>query len=177
MTRTLTTRQLEGAELDVLLAYLEDETRLQENLLAVLEKTGAALVQQDLPALQASLEESAKLVPRLEETTRRRASLFKGIVRRLGLLSEDVPLSSIESFVADDAGRAALARARRNLRHIVEKIANQNRRNHLLVRTGLEINEGLIRSFFGHAEPSRTYDRSARAQNSAPIRPCVNREA
>ena len=168
-------RQLEPAEVDLLVQYLDDEAGLQETLLERLAEKERHLVAQDLDALEACLKDTEPLVIRLEELTHRRIRVLGALAKRLGIPLEEVRLGKLlERSPADATER--LGRAREALRDVLARVGAQNRRNNVLIRNGIELNRTLIHTIFGDGQTRRTYDRSANTREAAPERSFLDRE-
>ncbi len=164
-----------GADVDLLISYLEEEAQVQSRLLKKLVEKEALLVKQDLDGLKQCLGQSAPIVERLEACTQRRIRILRSFGGRLGLSPEHIQISGLLDRCADE-DRSGLEEARNRLRDVLVRVGNQNRRNHILIRNGIELNEALVLALFGGGETHKTYDRTARSLNSPPSRPLLNRE-
>jgi len=176
-TTTMTnTDTLTSTDVDLLVAYMADEEASQRDLLEKLERKEECLVRQDLDALQQCLAETEPIVARLEACTRRRVRILRAIGGRLGVDPEEIRVATLVSR-APAGDRRRLEEAREKLRDVLARIGRQNRRNHVLIKNGIEVNDALVRALFGGGEEApRTYDRSARGRPLPQTRSYLNQE-
>ena len=166
---------LASSDVDLLVAYLLDEEEVQSQLHRKLGEKERYLVKQDLDALETCLRETEPVVKRLEICTHRRVRILRALGGRLGMQPEEIQISSLLERCSDQ-DRLRLEEARNRLRDVLVQIGNQNRRNHVLIKNGIELNESLVMALFGRGEVRRTYDHTAKTQTIQPSISYLNQE-
>jgi len=168
-------RTLAEDEVNLLLAWLADETQAQHALLDVLTRQQECMVNQDLDGLQACHETAAPAARRLEGTTRSRAQVLQGLSKRLGLENDPPRVGPILERLPE-ARRDEVVRARDALSEVLTDVRRQTRSNRALARTGLDVNRSIVHAVFAGGEAQRTYDGEANTLDVPPTQPFLDRE-
>ncbi|MSR75878.1 MAG: hypothetical protein EXS14_10465 [Planctomycetes bacterium] len=166
---------LSNIEIDLLVAWMEDETALQQELLVVLETQREALRVQDLPALEACLKGAAPLLSRLEEMTRRRLRVFTSVGKRLNMGADRIRLTQLEGMTLEE-DRARFSVARANFVAVLESIRIVNRANSAVVRCGLDLHRAIVQTVFGGGVEPVTYTRNAKSSSLPSIKRVLSTE-
>jgi flagellar biosynthesis/type III secretory pathway chaperone len=168
---------LEKQDLAKLVASLDEETGLQEELARLLTRKERLLVQGDLAGLQSLLTEAGALVGRLEESTARRAKTVHALGRRIRRDPERLTLKELAAAAAGPADRAPLEAAAAKLRAALERVRLLNRRCVALARQGADLNRALVHVLFGAAPPAPSYGRDGRRVETPAVARGFAREA
>lgn len=166
---------LASADVDLLMAWMEDETTLQQELLLVLQAQREALRVQDMPGLEACLKGASPLLARLEELTRRRLRVFTAVGRRLNMGADRIRLTQLESITLPQ-DRERFSTARSALVVALEAIRAVNRANAAVVRCGLDLHRAIVHTVFGGGDEPVTYNRSAQSSMLPPVRRVISTE-
>lgn len=166
--------ELDGKDVDLLAGYLDEECQVQRLLLEQLREKERRLVSQDVEAIAACLKETSPLVSRLEEMTHRRVRILRSLGRRVGLSEDQVQLPQLIARTAPEQ-REQLETSRLELKEILRQIGEQNRKNQVLVRNGIELNRRLVHALFG-CEGLPSYDRKGRSDERTHVQSCLSQE-
>jgi|GEM_PF-3717476 hypothetical protein len=167
--------RLSVPELDLLHAWLEDETATQRELLAILEQQREALRRQDLKGLEACLASAQPVLTRAEELTRRRMRIMTSLARRVSLPIDQVRLATLEAFVPEEE-RSRFNAARAALSTVLTNISRMNRGNAAVVRSGLDLQRAIVHRVFGGDSEPATYDRRANSRQMPPVLRVLSQE-
>lgn len=162
-------------EASVLDSHLLEETDAQQKLLLLLSRKERALVTHDLKALTECLASASPILDRLDELTRRRARLFTNLCRPRGLPDMGTRFSALIEL-APESMQASLQRSLDGLKSALRAIETQNRRNHLLVKVGLDVQASMVRAIFGRDQGSVTYNRGAASSRMSADVPYLSTE-
>ncbi|HYC77045.1 MAG TPA: flagellar protein FlgN [Planctomycetota bacterium] len=145
-----------GSDLVQLRAYLDDEAAVQAEALEVLRRKERLLAKQDFDGLREILVSAEPLCARMEEMTRVRRRVMQTVGRKLRTPVDDLTLRMVvEHSPADE--RPAMEAAALKLAGLLKEVSAQNRRNHALVRQGLELNRAFLHVLLGGAPPAASY--------------------
>ncbi|MAG56272.1 MAG: hypothetical protein CMJ83_08285 [Planctomycetes bacterium] len=175
MTTAAPIRTLDSQEVNLLLAWLAEETEAHRQMGEILARQQRCMVRQDLVALQQCHDDAGPAARRLENATKSRGQVLVGLGRRLGIPGDPPALDSILQFAPDDA-RNQLELMRQTLQDALDEIRAQTRRNQMLARSGLDLNRSIVHAIFAGGEAQRTYDRGARTHDRPTSVPFLDRE-
>jgi hypothetical protein len=142
-------------------AQIAEETALQREILAVLERTSRAIAGSDSAAIFAASEDADAVLRRVEDAVRRRSETVAVAGKRLGLDPSKIRLEDVA--LAAGPERPALSAAVAELRAVLAKVAERNRRNAELAKNAAELNAALLRAIFGAEAEEPRYGRNGAA--------------
>jgi hypothetical protein len=120
-----------------------------------------AIAGSDSAAIFAASEDADAVLRRVEDAVRRRSETVAVAGKRLGLDPSKIRLEDVA--LAAGPERPALSAAVAELRAVLAKVAERNRRNAELAKNAAELNAALLRAIFGAEAEEPRYGRNGAA--------------
>ena len=159
-----------------LVDVINDEIRLFSDLLALLQEEQRAVVENDIPALEANVMAQAQTARETHLLEARRAQVVQQLSQRLDNTPEDVSLSRLIELL-DGEGGEELARMRGTLLELSDKVRHVSANNAFLIRQSMRYTERCLDILTGHSPAKGMYGQFGRARRGASQRSLLNQTA
>jgi len=137
------------------------EIRLHEPMLALAEQKRLAVIQGDLPALEAILEQERKLVADVEAGEAARELALRAARVAVGLPEGEGRLEEIVSRLSEPA-RSRIGGEREKLRSLLDELRKKSRHNAELLKASLAHVEAFLRAVADAARSDKPYGKDGR---------------
>ena len=155
--------KLENAEAQLVIAWLDEEIKVQEALSDRLLQMQNHIVSNDVAALERHLVESQGELDRLESLDRRRRKIHSAVLARHGVVAGPGSISRLVEMAPPER-RVELGERVERLRGSSRRVRLLNNRNGMLARNLLELNEEFVRRLFQSPAGTQTYDPSGKTR-------------
>ena len=142
-------------------AMLGREIRLHEPMLEIAERKRVAVIQGDLPALEAILEQERQLVAEAEEGEATRESALRAARVAVGLPETEGRLEDIVARLSEPE-RSRIGEEREKLRSLLDDLRKKSRHNAELLKASLAHVEAFLRAVADAARADKRYGKDGR---------------
>lgn len=150
-----------------LVTILSSEQLIYQALLDVGLEERAAVVDRQLPALQAALQHKQEILAKLAKLEDRRVAWLRRYARKFGFDLETITLAAIIES-CEPADRQALAKLHRGLRRRIDKVVELNSVTSKLLGGVLQSVDASLRFLLADEGASQTYGAQGRLHQPAP---------
>ena len=150
-----------GTPLGDLEAMLDREIRLHEPMLELAEKKRVAVIQGDLPALEAILERERELVAGIEKAEAAREAALRAARVAVGLPETEGRLEDIVARLSEPE-RSRIGGEREKLRSLLDELRKKSRHNAELLKASLAHVEAFLRAVADAARADKPYGKDGR---------------
>ena len=150
-----------AAALAGLETMLGREIRLHEPMLALAEQKRVAVIQGDLPGLEAILEQERKLVAEVEKGAEAREAALRAARVAVGLPEAEGRLEEIMARLPEPE-RSRLGEEREKLRSLLDELRKKSRHNAELLKASLAHVEAFLRAVADAARADKPYGKDGR---------------
>ena len=153
--------------LDMLIAILERETVLHEEMLAAAEIKQQVIIQGDLPGLEEIISREKELIAGIEEEEVKRKTVMPMLQKNLGMENEAQKLSDIVNLLVEPE-KALLSGVREKLRQTLTACRIKTRQNAELLKASLAHVDAFLRTVSEAVSKDANYNKSGKRGGNSP---------
>lgn len=147
-----------------LIDVINQEIRLFNELLTLLQEEQAAIVEDDLEGLETSVAAQQEIAQRAHLLETRRVQVTEELSMRLDMVSDNVSLARLIE-VLESEQREELARMRETLLELNQKIRTTSENNAFLIRQSMRYTERCLHILAGQPIGGEMYGRFGRTRH------------
>ena len=149
--------------MDNLLAILEEQLELYQNLLALAEEKRDAVISNDIESLQRITSVENTLISKNNRLEKKRITVTEDIANVLGVKAEELTLSALAEIMRDKPEHESICKIGEQLRTCIDNLKALNDENKALVKNALEYADYMLNVLRGvTAQDENMYNRRGR---------------